>query len=248
MNHGGRACTSTPSPAETPWPSPSPPSGARSTRAATSARRPLFASATAPAPRSRSPSPRWSARRPRSGCSGPTLPKRSLATSADPRQAWSKKRAGNRRPFLFLLPITSQATTRSRSVVVIVVVAVVVVPVPVDLMGVHGDAAVVAAADPRTHRRRIATGTDHGDRRRLRHEDEVAVGIRRHRVRAGRLRDGFDQDAGRVDHPEHGLLVRGGRTLGSGYFAVPVGARVVASIALVEPHFIRADDPVHVRE
>src|SRR5437762_12988751 len=110
------------------------------------------------------------------------------------------------------------------------------------------DTAVGAAANPLAHSRGIAAGADYPDGRRLRDEDEVALGIGRYRVRAGRLRDGLDQDAGRVDHTEHGCLVRSGRAGGSSYFAIPVGARVVAPIALVEPHLVRADDTVDVGE
>src|SRR2546422_8404375 len=85
----------------------------------------------------------------------------------------------------------------------------------IDMMHVNGDAAVGAAADSLAHGRGIAAGADYPDRRRLRDEDEVALGIGRHRVRAGRLRDGLDQDAGPVDYAEHGRLVSScSRTLG----------------------------------
>ena len=87
-----------------------------------------------------------------------------------------------------------------------------------------------------------ATGAD------LRDEDEVALGVGRHRVRAGRLRDGLDQNTGPVDHAEHCCLVRSIERTGGRCFAIPVGARVVAPVALVEPDFIRADDAVDVGE
>src|SRR5882672_3365908 len=109
------------------------------------------------------------------------------------------------------------------------------------MVDVDTDAAVVAAAYPRTHAPesifggpcRIAAGADYSDRRRLRDEDQVALRVGRHRVRAGRLRDGLDQDAGRVDHAEHGSLLRRSRARGV-CRAIPVGAGVVAPIALVE--------------
>ena len=119
------------------------------------------------------------------------------------------------------------------------------VPILVDIVDVDTDAPVVAAANPRAHVRCVTADTDHRNRRRLRNEDEVALGVGRHRVRAGRLRDGLDQDAGSVDHAEHGRLGRRSGT-GSRCFAIPVGARVVALVALVEPDFIRADDAVDV--
>ena len=129
----------------------------------------------------------------------------------------------------------------------VAVVPVVMVPILVDIMDVDTDTPVVAAANPRAHVRGVTADTDHCDRRRLRNEDEVALGVRRHRVRAGRLGDGFDQDAGPVDDAEHGRLVRRGRT-GGRCFAIPVGARVVAPVALVEPDLIRADDVADVRK
>src|SRR5439155_25825231 len=154
---------------------------------------------------------------------------------------WAKKRSQARlspraatlRHYLidFVLPVA------------VLVPVIVVVAVTVDMMHINGDAAVGAAADSLAHSRGIAAGTDDPDRRRLRDEDEVAPGIRRHRVRAGRLRDGFDQDAGRVDHAEHGGL---GRTTRGR--AIPVGAGVVAPIALVEPDLVRADDAVDMGE
>ena len=132
------------------------------------------------------------------------------------------------------------------SVVVIVpfaIVPVVVVPIVVDMVDIHADTSVGAAANLLAHGRRIAAGADYPDGRRLRDEDEVALGVGRHRVRTGRLRDGLDQDAGRVDHTEHCRL---GRTTRGR--AIPVGAGVVAPITLVEPDFVRADDTVDVGE
>src|SRR5437667_2984075 len=158
---------------------------------------------------------------------------------------WAKKRSQARLSH-------RAATPRHYLIVVVLPVAVlvpviIVVAVTVDMMHINGDAAVGAAADSLAHGRGIAAGADYPDRRRLRDEDEVALGIGRHRVRAGRLRDGLDQDAGPVDHAEHCRLGRSGRT-GGRCLAIPVRARVVASIALVEPDFIRADDPVDVGE
>src|SRR6266704_5052442 len=102
-------------------------------------------------------------------------------------------------------------------------------------MHVDSDASVGAAANPRAHGCSVASVTDDCLRRRLRDEDEVALGVGRHRVRAGRLRDGLDQDIGfRVDHAEYGTA------------RLPVGAGVIAPIALVEPDLIRADNVGHV--
>src|SRR4029077_2636840 len=130
----------------------------------------------------------------------------------------------------------------------VAVVPVVMVPVLVDIMDVDTDTPVGAAANARAHVRSVTAGTDRCNRRRLRNEDEVALGIRRHRVRPGGLRNGFDQDAGAVDDAEHGCLVGRGRTGVSGYLAIPVGGRVVAPIPLVEPDLIRADDVADVRK
>jgi hypothetical protein len=88
-------------------------------------------------------------------------------------------------------------------------------------MDVDTDTPVVAAANPRTHGCGVTAATDHRNRPRLRYEDEVALGVRRHRVRSGRLRDGLDQDTGPIDHAEHGRRVRTTRRR-----AIPVGAPV----------------------
>src|SRR5262249_32906413 len=61
-------------------------------------------------------------------------------------------------------------------------------------------------------------------------------------MRAGTLRDSFDQNAGPIDHAEHGLLLGRGWTRGSGYFAIPVGACVVAPVAFVKPDLVGASD------
>src|SRR5262249_58815157 len=65
--------------------------------------------------------------------------------------------------------------------------------------GAHTGGVVAAAADDRS-------GRD------LRDEDQVALGVGRHRMRAGALRDRLDQRVRRgVDHAEHRLLLgRGG--------------------------------------
>ena len=120
------------------------------------------------------------------------------------------------------------------------------VPVLVDIMDVDTDTPVVAAANPRAHVRRVTADTDHCDRRRLRNEDEVALGVRRHRVRAGRLRDGLDQHAGRRRSRRARPPVAPRSDRGARYFAIPVGGRVVAPVALVEPDLIRADDAADV--
>jgi len=60
-------------------------------------------------------------------------------------------------------------------VVVIVIVPVVVVAIAVDTVDEDADPSVIAAANPRAHRRDIAARADYADRRRLRDEDEVAL-------------------------------------------------------------------------
>src|SRR6476659_8983928 len=94
----------------------------------------------------------------------------------------------------------------------VVVVAVVVILVAVDLMREHANAAIVAAADPGTCAPESIVGgpcgiaavahpvARHAFRRRLWDKDQVALGIRRHRVRARGLRNGLDQHARSVDH------------------------------------------------
>src|SRR5258708_35309875 len=108
----------------------------------------------------------------------------------------------------YALPMKMRETTRGLSVVVIVVIPVAIVPVPVDIVDKDADTSVGAAANSRADRRGVAPGADYGERRHLRNEDEVALGIRRHRVRAGRLRDGLNKDARPVDHTEPGPLGR----------------------------------------
>src|SRR6266403_6222351 len=85
---------------------------------------------------------------------------------------------------------------------------IVVIAIAVDMMHINGDAAVGAAADSRAHGRAITAGSDHPDRRDLRYEDEVALGVGRHRVRVAGLRDFLDEDTGAVDHAEHCPTVR----------------------------------------
>src|SRR6266705_5075434 len=123
---------------------------------------------------------------------------------------------------------------------VVVIVPVAIVPVVVDVVDEYTDTSsagriVRGAANSSAYGRGVAVAAGAGgecrSRRILRYEDEVALGIGRHRVRAGRLRDGLDQDAGPVDHAEHCRLGRRGRARGR-CFAIPVGAGVVAPIAL----------------
>src|SRR6267143_4187482 len=97
---------------------------------------------------------------------------------------------------------------------------IVVVAVAVDMMRINGDTAVSAAADSRAHGRAITAGTDRGDRRALRYEDAVALGVGRHRVRVAGLRDFLDEDARSVDHTEHRTAVRAATWISTG----PAGA------------------------
>src|SRR5260370_33955241 len=148
-----------------------------------------------------------------------------------------KKEAGMARPLLPQLCLTSQDNAESCSVIVIVpvAIAIAVVSVLLDLMGVDGNATAVATANSRAHRRGVAARADYCNRRDLRDEDEIVLGVSRDRVRAGTLWDGLDQEIGfRVDHAEHSAA------------GLPVGTRVVAPIALVEPHLVRSDNATAV--
>ena len=108
-----------------------------------------------------------------------------------------------------------------------------------DVVLIDRDASIVGAADSRTHGRRIAASTNDRNRGHLGDEDTIELGIRRHRMRARRLRDLFDQRVGfRVDHAEHGCLLGRRRTGRSRGRAVPTRSQVVATVALVEPHLV----------
>ena len=107
-----------------------------------------------------------------------------------------------------------------------VVLAIVVL---VDIMDVDSDAPVIGATNPRAYSRGVTAGTYHRRWRCLRDEDAVASGISRHRVRGARLRDRLDQQIGLpVDDAKHGSAAR------------TVRPRIVAVIAPVEPHLVRA--------
>src|SRR5215470_20041349 len=125
---------------------------------------------------------------------------------------------------------------------VIVVVLVIVVFVLVDLVTIDADASALAAADPCADRGGVTAGPDDSNRSNLRNEDQVALGIGRHRMRSGRLRNGLDQDARPVDHAEHRRLLRRCRAGTSGYRAVPVRSGVVAAVAGIEPDLVGAGD------
>src|SRR5262245_35168776 len=118
------------------------------------------------------------------------------------------------------------------------------VPVLVDIMDVDTDTPVGATANPRSYVRSVTADNRYSGGR-FRNEDEVALRVSRHRVRAGRLRDCLDQYTGAVDDAEHGRLLGRGRT-GGRCFAIPVGGRVVAPVALVEPDLVGADDVAYV--
>src|SRR5438093_13248185 len=116
-------------------------------------------------------------------------------------------------------------------------------------MDVDSDTPVVAAANSRAHVRGIPADTDQRVRVRphLRDEDEVALGVSRHRVRVLRLRYFLDQDAVRTDHAERGPT--GITSPRWSWTAARLSARsartqVVTVIALVEPDLIRAGDAV----
>src|SRR5258705_3452802 len=97
-----------------------------------------------------------------------------------------------------------------------VLVVVVVVVVFIDIMSVDDNAAVDATAKQFAHRRRSACyGVGVSGRNRagrpgpyLRNEDQVAPGVSRDRMRAGRLRNGLDEDARAVYHAEHGTAAK----------------------------------------
>src|ERR1700704_2769041 len=89
--------------------------------------------------------------------------------------------------------------------VVIAAVMIVTVVVSVDIVRVDRHTTVGAAADAEADGRGVMTGGSALGI--LRNEDQIALGIRRDRMRAGRLRDGLDQEVGfSIDHAEHGLL------------------------------------------
>src|SRR5215471_21534347 len=108
-----------------------------------------------------------------------------------------------------------------------------VLVVLVDIMSVDGDATVTRPADSGSDIRGVATGPNYCDGRVLRNEDEVVVGIRRHRVRSARLRNLFDEEfCLGVDDAQH---------RSAGVFA---GAQIVAPIAGVEVNLIGSGDAV----
>src|SRR5882762_3918192 len=89
-------------------------------------------------------------------------------------------------------------------VVAVILVVVMTLVVLVDLVPIDRNASVAAAADAGADRRGVSATAGHDTGPVLRNEDQIPLGIRRDRMRSRRLRDGFDQDAGPVDHAEHG--------------------------------------------
>jgi len=130
-----------------------------------------------------------------------------------------------------------------------------VLVVVIDIMPVNDNTAVAAAAKPLANRRaaragggvdvgaNVGRGQGTGDRpgEILWNEDQVPLGVGRHRMRAGRLRDGFDQDTRDVDDTQH----RTRTERGAGWRNCFAGAQIVAIITLVEPDLVGASDPVH---
>jgi hypothetical protein len=134
-------------------------------------------------------------------------------------------------------------------------VALVVVALPdvvLDGMLVDGDTPVRAAADQLAYggaagagREVLVAKRNRGGRRGIgfRHEDQVALGVGGHRMRAGRCRDGFDQNAGPIHHTEH----RASAERRSGGFDSAASAQVIAAVARIEPDFVRAGDTRDLR-
>src|SRR5215475_4473095 len=124
-------------------------------------------------------------------------------------------------------PLARFATSSPACSVLRVVIFVFVV----DLMAVDGDTSAVAVADPGADIRGVAAVADDRHRRHLGNEDAIELGIGRHRMRPGRLRDGFDQEILLcVDDAEDGPA------------GLPVGPGVVAPVALVEPDLVGTGD------
>src|SRR3981189_2386847 len=116
----------------------------------------------------------------------------------------------------------------ARSMVVIPTLVVVTFVVLVDIVLIDRNASVAAAADAGADRRGVSAIAGHDTGPGLRNEDQIPLGIRRDRMRSRRLRDGFDQDAGPVDHAEHGRLLARRRARRALYGAIPGGGRGVA--------------------
>ena len=122
-------------------------------------------------------------------------------------------------------------------------IVIVIAIVTRDVVLIDRDASVIGAANSRAHGRRIAASTNDRNRRHLGDEDTIELGIRRHRMRARRLRDFFDQRVGfRVDHAKHGCLLARLGTGSSRDRAVPTRARVVAAVATIVPNLVGARD------
>src|SRR5262245_24179970 len=110
----------------------------------------------------------------------------------------------------------------------LIVIAIVVI---INSVLVDGNTAAVAVADAGADVGRVAASADERSRRHLWNEYPVTAGIGRHRMRARGLTDRFDQLViSGADHAEH-------RAAG-----LPIGRRVVAPVALVEPDLVGADD------
>src|ERR1700755_1068725 len=125
-------------------------------------------------------------------------------------------------------------------IMIMIMIMIIVVVAALDVVMVDRDTSVRGAADALAHGGGIAADTDDRNRSNLGNEDQVALGVGRDRMRAGRLRDLLDQRVCLgVDHAEHGRLLSGGRAGAPRDRAVPTGAGVVAAVAFVEPHFVR---------
>src|SRR5882672_9944385 len=113
-------------------------------------------------------------------------------------------------------------------VVAVIIVVIVMLVVLVHIVLVDRDASAGAAADAGTNRRGVSTIAGHDTGPGLRNEDQVPLRVRRDRMRARRLRDGLDQDAGAVDHAENCRVGRRPRAGAVWSGATPVGGSVVA--------------------
>src|SRR5882762_7630544 len=132
--------------------------------------------------------------------------------------------------------------------VAVLVPVIIVVAVAVDMMHINGDAAVGAAADLLAHRRAISAHDD-TERRCLRNEDAVALGVGSHRVRVRPLRDLFDEKIGvRIYHTERRTTGRtASPTPDEACSACPTRSQVVPPIPGVVPNLVRTGNTADVQ-
>jgi len=123
-----------------------------------------------------------------------------------------------------------------------VITVFIVVVIIVDFMLIYRDAPIRAAADSLANRRNVAASANYPDRRNLRNEYAVTFGVGRNRVRIGRLRDGLDQHASRIDNTERRRLLSRSRARSPRYLTILTGAQIVTPVTTIEPDFIGASN------